>query len=103
LQRLVAVYINPLYVRSFNSKWYPNIMIEYRSIFQCLPVSFYTWTVLWSSGQSSAYRSRGPGFDSRRYQMFWGVMGLERGPLSLMRIIEELFQGTSSSSLENRD
>jgi hypothetical protein len=30
-------------------------------------------------------------------------VGLERGPLSLVRIIEELFQGNSGSSLENRD
>jgi hypothetical protein len=29
-------------------------------------------------------------------------MGLERGPLSLVRIIEELFQGNSGSGLENR-
>jgi hypothetical protein len=31
------------------------------------------------------YRSRGPGFDSRRYQT-------ERDPLSLVRIIEELLE-----------
>jgi hypothetical protein len=28
------------------------------------------------------YRGRGPGFDSRRYQIFWVAVGLERGPLS---------------------
>jgi hypothetical protein len=39
-----------------------------------------------------AYRARGPCFDSRRYQISWEVMGLERGPLSLMRIIEERFK-----------
>jgi hypothetical protein len=33
-----------------------------------------------------------PGFDSRRYQIFWEVVGLERGPLSLVRIIEELLE-----------
>jgi hypothetical protein len=49
------------------------------------------------------YRSRGPGFDSRRYQIFWEVVGVERGPLSLMRIIEELFEWKSSGSgQENR-
>jgi hypothetical protein len=42
------------------------------------------------------YRSRGPGFDSRRYQIFWEVVGLERGPLSLVRIIEELLEWKSS-------
>jgi hypothetical protein len=41
----------------------------------------------------SGYRSRGPGFDSRRFQIFWEAVGLERGPLSLMRTIEELLEG----------
>jgi hypothetical protein len=40
----------------------------------------------------SDYRSRGPGFDSQPYQIFWEVGGLERGPLSLMRTIEELVE-----------
>jgi hypothetical protein len=44
------------------------------------------------------YRSRGPGFDSRRYQIFWEVVGLERGPLSLVRIIEELLEWKSIGS-----
>jgi hypothetical protein len=35
-------------------------------------------------------RSRDPGFDSRRYQIFWVVVGLERGPLSLVSTTEEL-------------
>jgi hypothetical protein len=41
------------------------------------------------------YRSRGLGFDS---QIFLEVVGLERGPLSLVRIIEELLEGRSSGS-----
>jgi hypothetical protein len=36
------------------------------------------------------YRSRGPGFDSRRYQIFWEIMGLERSPLGLMSTIDRL-------------
>jgi hypothetical protein len=36
------------------------------------------------------YRSRGPGFDSLRYQIFCEVVGLELFPLSLVGIIEEL-------------
>jgi hypothetical protein len=31
------------------------------------------------------------------------AVGLEPGPLSLVRIIEELFQGNSGSGLENRN
>jgi hypothetical protein len=50
------------------------------------------------------YRPRGPGFDSWRYQMFWEVVGLERGPLRLVTIIEELLERKSSGSdLENLD
>jgi hypothetical protein len=37
------------------------------------------------------YRSRGSGFDSRRYHVFL-IVGLERGSLSLMRIIEEILE-----------
>jgi hypothetical protein len=52
----------------------------------------------------SGYRSRGPGFDSRPYQIFGEVGGLELGPLSLVRTIEELLEWESSGSgLENRD
>jgi hypothetical protein len=48
------------------------------------------------------YRSRGPAFYSRRYQMFREVVCLERGPLSLVRITEELLERKSSGSgLEN--
>jgi hypothetical protein len=38
------------------------------------------------------YRSRDPGFDSRRYQIFFEVVALERGPLNLVRITEELLE-----------
>jgi hypothetical protein len=49
------------------------------------------------------YRSRAPGFDSRRYQIFWEVVGLEWDPLSLVGIIEELLEWKSSGSgQENR-
>jgi hypothetical protein len=42
------------------------------------------------------YRSRDPGFDSRHFQVFWEVVGLEWGPLSLVRITEELLEWKSS-------
>jgi hypothetical protein len=38
------------------------------------------------------------GFDSQRYQIFWEVVGLERGPLSLASGIEELLGRKSSGS-----
>jgi hypothetical protein len=50
------------------------------------------------------YRSRGPGFDSQRYQIFCEVVGLKRGPLSLMNTIEELLGRNSSGfCLESRE
>jgi hypothetical protein len=49
------------------------------------------------------YRSRGPGFDSQGYQIFWEVVGLEQGPLSLVRIIEKLLEWKNrGSGQENR-
>jgi hypothetical protein len=44
---------------------------------------------MWSSGQSSWLQIRRPGFDSRDYQKE-KVVGLERGPLSLVNTTEEL-------------
>jgi hypothetical protein len=49
-------------------------------------------------------KSGGFGFDSRRYQIIWVAMGLERGPLSIVRINEKLLETKNSGSgLENRD
>jgi hypothetical protein len=48
--------------------------------------------------------SRGSGLGSRRYQIFWEVVGLERGPLNLMSTIEELLGRISrGSGLEIRE
>jgi hypothetical protein len=47
---------------------------------------------------------RGPEFDSRRHQIFWEVVSLERSPFSLVKIIEELPERESNGSgLERRD
>jgi hypothetical protein len=37
-------------------------------------------------------KPRGPGFDSQRYKIFHVAVGVEWGPLSLMRINQELLQ-----------
>jgi hypothetical protein len=44
---------------------------------------------MWSSGQSSWLQIRRPGLDSPHYQKK-KVVGLERGPLSLVSTTEEL-------------
>jgi hypothetical protein len=49
------------------------------------------------------YRYICPVFVCRRYQIFWEVVGLERGPLSLVSTTEELLgRKISGSYLENR-
>jgi hypothetical protein len=59
---------------------------------------------LWSSGQSFWLQIQRFGFHSRRYQIFSEVVGVERGPLSLMSTTEELLERKSSgSSLERRE
>jgi hypothetical protein len=69
-------------------------------------IHWYTqsWPPLWSSSQSSWLQIQRSGFDSRHYQIFWVVVGLERGPLSLVSTTEELLERRSSGSrLENQD
>jgi hypothetical protein len=60
------------------------------------------WPPLWSSG--SWLQIQRTGFDSQRCLIFWEVVGLEWGPLSLVSTIEELLERKSSGSgLENRE
>jgi hypothetical protein len=59
---------------------------------------------LWSSGQSSWLQIQGSGFDSQRYQIFWEVVGLERGPFNLVSTTEVLLGRKSScSGIESRE
>jgi hypothetical protein len=68
------------------------------SILSCL------WPPLWSSGQSSWLQIQRSRFESRRYQIFREVVGLEQGSLSLVCTIEELLGRKSIGSLlENRE
>jgi hypothetical protein len=61
----------------------------------------WAWPSLCSSGQSSWLQIQ---IDSRRYQIFWEVVGMERRPLSLVTTTEELFDRKSSGSgLEIRE
>jgi hypothetical protein len=50
------------------------------------------WTASAVYGQSSWLQIQKPEFDYGHYQIFWEVVGLERGPLSLMSTIEELHE-----------
>jgi hypothetical protein len=52
----------------------------------------------------SWYSRLGPGFDFRRYEIFWVAVGLERGPLTLVRINKKLLDRKNSGcGLENLD
>jgi hypothetical protein len=76
-------------------------------VISILPHKFLEYTVYTSRlcglvVRVPGYRSRGPGFVSRRYQIFWEVVGLERGPLSHVSKIEELLgRNSSGCGLEN--
>jgi hypothetical protein len=59
---------------------------------------------LWYSGRSSWLQIQRSGFDSLRYEIFKEVVGLERGPFSLVSTLEELFGRKSSGfGLESRE
>jgi hypothetical protein len=54
--------------------------------------------------RAPGYRTRGPGFYSRGYQIFWEVAGLERGSLNLVSTREELLgRKSSGSGLETQE
>jgi hypothetical protein len=62
------------------------------------------WPPLRSSGQSFWLQIQRSGFDSPLYQILREVMGLERGPLNLVNITEELLgRKSSGSGLESRE
>jgi hypothetical protein len=65
---------------------------------------YVNWPPLWSRSQSSWLQIQRSGFDSRRYHIFWEVVGMERGPRSLMSTIEELLgRKSNGSDLESRE
>jgi hypothetical protein len=83
-------------------------------LYDCLGLFIFIWNYSYCSrgldrlcglvARVPGYRSRGPGFHSRHYQIFWEVVGLERGPLSLVSTIDELLgRHSSCSGLENRE
>jgi hypothetical protein len=62
------------------------------------------WSPLGSSGQSSWLQIQRSEFDSLHYQIFWEVVGLEQGPLSLVSTIEEPLERKSSGyGLESQE
>jgi hypothetical protein len=102
---LDIIYLHPIAV--LNHFWFYSILKLCNSGFKILTLAnctdFYLAdiTALSSKCMNNIFR---PEFDSRRYQIFREVMGLERGPLSLVSTIEELLEIKSNGScLENRN
>jgi hypothetical protein len=58
----------------------------------------YVGPPLWSSGQSAWLQIQRSRFDSRRYQVFWEVVGLIRAQLSPVSTTVELLERKSSGS-----
>jgi hypothetical protein len=81
------------------------LILPYRLSLAYLNTQFYTLDRFCGLvGRVPGYRSRGPGFDFRLYQIFWEVVGLEQGPLSLVSTNEGLLGRKSSCScLGNRE
>jgi hypothetical protein len=50
------------------------------------------WPLRWSCGQSSCLQIQSSGFSSRRYQIFWEVVGLEPGTISFVSTVEQLLR-----------
>ena len=97
LDQIVGSKIKVIEYRNFTylhvNKHYPDVICfsfiyKFNFACQCLYQDRLCGLVVRVSG----YRHRGLGFDSRRYQIFRVVVGLERGPLSLVRSIEELLE-----------
>jgi hypothetical protein len=80
-----------------SNSWNPRGLCRY-----CFTFAFYSFSFRFACYRRdrlcglvvrvSGYRYRGLGFDPRRYQIFWVVVSLERGPLSLVRSTEELLE-----------
>jgi hypothetical protein len=86
------------YSKNTNIAWIK--MFTKRKKVKCVFVRLH----LWSSGQSSWLQIQRPGFDSRHYQIFWEVVGLEWGPLSPVSTTEELLERKNGGSgLEGRE
>jgi hypothetical protein len=83
---------------------WPSITLQYYCYSYYYYYYYYYWQPLWSSCQSSWLQFQRSRLDSRSYQIFWEVVGLEWVPLSLVSTTEELLGRKSSGyGLESRE
>jgi hypothetical protein len=89
--------------------WYACGVVDRRHVTSIFELALnklwqWKWPPLLSSGQSFRLQIQWSGFDSLRDRNFWEVVGLERGPLSLVSTTEELLERKGScSGLESRE
>jgi hypothetical protein len=92
LEREVSVVSKHTAIPDYTRYW---ALVSVPPIMNTIVPSFFlrwgeTGPPLWSSGLSSRLQIRRSRFYSRRYQIFWEVVGLQRGSLSLVSTTEEL-------------
>jgi hypothetical protein len=77
-----------------------EFLVQYLYFFYCMSK---LWPPLWYSGQSYWLQIQRSVFDSRSYQTFWEILGMEQGPLGLVSTTKALVERKSSGSgLENQ-
>jgi hypothetical protein len=102
LKRWRQTLLNPHPLSLLNLWWYLTILIVWRHKAEIFFTTPFNWPPLRSRYQSSWLQIQRSGFDFRSHQIFWEVVGLERGPLSLVSTIEELLKVKACGSvLEN--
>jgi hypothetical protein len=80
VQKVRPVKSTPFHERKFDTSF--NLKLFYYGKYHSLHLVTKILPPLWSTDDSSCYRSRSPGLESRRYQIF-RVVSLGRGPLGL--------------------
>jgi hypothetical protein len=96
---------------SFSLSMYPSFNLPSYSSFSLSMYPFFSLSVYQSVSlpvipqvSDKGLQIQRPGFYSRCYQIFWKVVCLERGPLSLVSTTEELLgRKSSGSGLESRE
>jgi hypothetical protein len=89
---LIKFWPVPVWIILLNIEWISSELFPFVLLVVCLD------RLCGVAVRVPGYRSRGPGIVFLHYQIFWEVVGLELGSLSLVSISEELLEWKSSCS-----